>query len=246
MSFTPKRHARNDPRMKATHHGLSLAALPEPERAAAVAARLAELKPGDELLLVSDCAPDAVLPHLQTAFPDGFDWWPLERGPSTWRVLVQRREADGDAPRTITNLMCADHGRLDKLYGHVYRALEAGHLESARALLAEFETGLKRHVAAEEEILMPLMAERGGPRGPRDAEQMHEEHQRIVSALEEAVSAVALVSPEGAKSAIALLTHMRFVLEGHNQNEERLLYPIGDRETDAAERADTIARIQAL
>ena len=225
---------------------LDLAALGSDERRTAVQAQFDALAPDDGFVFHAAHDPQPVLAHFQETYPDGFDWWPLERGTGRWRIQVAKTAAETEAPRTVTNLMCADHQRLDRLYGRLYKALETQDLDTSRALLLEFEVGLLRHIAAEEDILMPLMAERCGHRGVKDAAQMHEEHGRIQEAFKNAKTALADATADAFKDATAALTEMRFILEGHNQNEERMLYPVSDLETSANERQDILTRIQAL
>ncbi len=209
----------------------------------ALSARFRDLAPGDAFVLWTETDPEPLLRSLQADALDIVEWWPLERGPVTWRIHIAKVDAGVASPRTITNLLCADHQRLDRLYGRLYKALEAGDLEGARGLLAEFEIGLLRHIAAEEDILMPLTAERCGRRGVQDAAQLHAEHERIQESF--ALAKAALGNTQFQESAAAL-TEMRFILEGHNQNEERTLYPMSDMETSAKERREILARIQAV
>lgn len=225
---------------------LDLRTLPAADHAAVLLEQLDALEPGAGFILLAGADPAPFREQLQADRPNALEWWPLECGPAVWRVHVTRHDGDPAVPRTITNVMCADHQRLDKLYGRIDRALETGNGDAARGLLAEFRVGIDRHIAAEEDVLMPLLAERCQGRWPKDAAQMRVEHQGILAELTNAEAALATRAPDNAGRARTALTNMRFLLEGHNQNEERVLYPLSDSTATPTERADLLKRIQAL
>lgn len=212
----------------------------------ALLACFGSLAPDTGVTVCGDASPGRVLRSLQASYPNTLEWWPLEWTPGRWRVCMARRDADPVVPRTITDLMVSDHLRLDRMYGRIYRLLEAGDLQAARCKLGEFATGLRRHIVVEEGFLMPLMVSQGRPSAQAESTKLAEEHERIQNELRQAIAAVDDRNSNAAADACAALTRMRFLLEGHNRNEEQVLYPQCEQAVNPDERAEFIRRIQAL
>jgi regulator of cell morphogenesis and NO signaling len=130
---------------------------------------------------------------------------------------------------SVMEYLQADHRRLDGLMGACKAKVEAGDVESARALFAEFRTGLMRHIKIEEGLLFPEfesatgLSREGGPTGV-----MRYEHAEIIRLLDSVHELF-----EGARPAADEFERLRSslvaLLHEHNQKEERILYPMTDR-----------------
>lgn len=226
---------------------LDLTPLPPDVRGATAAARLEELEPGEGLQLTLNADPADVLHHLQENCPHAFDWWPLEAGPDRWRVHLGKNEDDPEEPRSILDVMAADHRRLNHLYGQLSAAFDAEDLEQSRGRLAELRLGLGRHAQAEEDMLLPLLAAHGGPHGAKDRDSVHEDHRRMSADFAVAQNALDSGGADAIARAREALTDLEGVMRGHHRNEERVLYPVCDKAAKkAGTQAELIARIQAM
>lgn len=150
-----------------------------------------------------------------------------------------------DASNNIHDVMCAEHVRLDGVFGDLYRTLEADTLDAARPLFDALRLGLTRQGQAEEEWLMPLIRERGTAREALDAERSSDEYARVREFLDDAEQALSSGTPDAARRTLQAITQLMSVLKGHDRNRDRCLYPAADRVTTPDERADLIRRIQA-
>lgn len=143
---------------------------------------------------------------------------------------------DADAPGTVTELLGADHRRLDALLADAKRALAAGEPARARPLFTAFHEGLERHIVAEEEILFPTFEELTGMVGG-PTQVMRSEHVDIRKLLEEIAERLEQGSEGGYTTPLASLTAL---LYAHNGKEERILYPATDRAASGAGRLEAL------
>ena len=60
------------------------------ERKACVLAAFDALARGDSLIVVNDHLPNGLLAHFNELRPGLFEWRPLEQGPYTFRVQIER------------------------------------------------------------------------------------------------------------------------------------------------------------
>lgn len=216
------------------------------KRESAVLERFAALSPGAAVAVCTDADPAGLLHRLQAAAPNVLDWWPLEQGPPRWRIHMGRAEWDGAQPRTLHDLLTCDHVRIDRVFGRLYQPLEDGDIARARAEFGALRLGLERHGRAEEELLLPLIAERGTDRERKDAARSQEEHDRLLEYIAEAAVALEGDGPDAVAAARRAVTSIESVLKGHDRNRERFVYPAADRVTSADERTHLLQQIQAL
>jgi len=140
---------------------------------------------------------------------------------------------------TVTEYLSWDHDRLDALLDSVSGCVERGDWPQAQRAYSGFARDLDRHIRMEEEILFPLFEARTGIAGPTPA--MRHEHELIRDAL--GVLAVVV----GLRDAVAFRAGMSVLLSlltGHNEKEERVLYPITDRVLPGRERETLAARLE--
>ncbi len=119
----------------------------------------------------------------------------------------------------ISRFMEADHDRLDSLFRE-FQGAGRSRPEEAREKFREFREGLLRHIGWEEEMLFPEFEERTGMRGAGPTAVMRMEHRQIQQFLERIQAALASGGPTG-----DLEEGLLALLKGHNEKEERVLYP---------------------
>jgi iron-sulfur cluster repair protein YtfE (RIC family) len=144
------------------------------------------------------------------------------------------------APDSVSELLGADHGRLDFVLADVKRLLAAGQLALASTSFAAFRDDLERHIAAEEEVLFPAFERSSGLVGPIHV--MREEHLEIRQLMAEVAASLAGGAAGCRATPLAALTARIFA---HNGKEERILYPMADQSVATAEaRAALVERLR--
>lgn len=121
---------------------------------------------------------------------------------------------------TILEFMSHDHDRLDAIFAEFCKEPDA---EKARDLFSQFDTGLRAHIAWEEEILFPPFEDRTGMRNTGPTAVMRMEHQQIKQHLQTILETLGKTDPSTSVNALVQ------VLTVHNQKEENILYPWLDR-----------------
>ena len=141
---------------------------------------------------------------------------------------------------TIADYLSADHDRLDKMLAAVCRQVETSQLEDAGETLAEFASGLSRHIRIEEEILFPIFEMRtcrgGGP-----TLVMRSEHREILAAVSGMRDGLARLDVDTFGEGLALL---RQLLPAHSAKEELVLYPGIESVFSDAERPLFVERLR--
>lgn len=179
----------------------------------------------DELLEVTLPAgsESALLTTFQQQKWGAFDWHPLERSGSRYRVLIRRIDPP-KSKRGIREFLGHDHQRCDALYARMENAAHEGKLVEARQLFAEFNLGMAHHFAMEEKGFFPAFEERTGMRqGPTMVMRMeHEQMRGILRQMAQAMEADNLDALMRAGGTLLL------VMQQHNVKEEQMLYPMAD------------------
>ena len=106
---------------------------------------------GDKLEIQMRREPSRLFAELRYRYSSGFYWWPLERGPVIWRVMLDKPTPAGQS--TITGMMKADHRRLYELWGDAVCAVARRWIDCIPRRLGELSIGLGRHFDIEETIL---------------------------------------------------------------------------------------------
>ncbi len=227
---------------------LDLSSLPLAARRGELLLGFSALAPGAHLTLLSPDAATEALEALQGEHPGQFDWWPLLDGPEAWRILVVRRDRDSPQRRRVLEFMDRDHERFIELLADAALALDGGDFREARRILRYFGTGLRKHARMEEEVLLPLVAEKlGSPRGP--AMLLRDHHMTLETELDllEADFSLSEGAPDPSLDILKeRLGTLEAVLREHVAAEERILYPVVDHLLDAAERDAVVRRCQAM
>lgn len=201
------------------------------------------LPPGESFVFSSNDPPDWLLATLRTERKGQFDWTPLDAGRPGYRVEISRRSAERGTLRQVSDALGWDHERLARLEVGAFVARAAGDTETAHTWYEAFSSGLRRHIAVEEQILFPIFEERSGlPRGSGPTEVMRMEHQEIVKLLGEILRTIGDPAklPDGKRA----LFHE--ILEEHHQKEEGMLYPAMDEVLTPEEGDELVCRIQSF
>lgn len=199
------------------------------------------LAPGERFILVNDHDPRPLLYQFQNEHNGDYEWWPLEQGPSVWRIAIARTK-EKLVNRSVTDYFQTDHRRLDAIYEDFSGAMKDGLWAEAEKAFKEFNVGLRRHIKAEEEILFPVFEDKTGMHGEGPTAVMRMEHKDIRELLDKILS---LISAKDAKAKDAAFTLVN-ILSDHNMKEEHILYPESDSFMSDPERAEVIKKTQTL
>lgn len=207
--------------MSAVSASLDLRTLPEREQPLALIALLSDLAPGGVIELRAAEPPAFLLQRVNVKLRGALAW-DIDQAADGWVARV-RRSAD-TPPRDVLDLLQRDHHRLDALLGRALRQLNAGDVAAAEPLLVAFARGLRRHLHAEDEILVHALAGAGVPA----LEIMVREHRELLEQLGTVESGLR-DAPAGARPDawelepfVALLTG---TLAKHEHREESNVFP---------------------
>lgn len=173
-----------------------------------------ELRPGRACLLLTREDPALLMASLNLQLREALAWQSAECEGS-WQTTVHL--ALDTAPRDVIDILVRDHRRLDALLGRALRRLNAADPAAARPMLEEFAAGLRRHAAAENELIAPALA-------PAPVDDMLREHGELLEQLGAVEDALAH-SPE-AWELEALAALLSALLAKHEQREEGNLFPV--------------------
>ncbi|MBF0194693.1 MAG: hemerythrin domain-containing protein [Magnetococcales bacterium] len=190
--------------------------------------------------LIADFDLRALLPALQEKNWGKFNWFPLEDGPSIWRVDLTLLNP-AVSPRGIEELFTSDHQRCDEIFVLVEAAAQAGDLDKAKKNFAEFILGMNHHFAMEEEGFFPAFEQATGmTQGPTMVMKMeHTQMRGLLMQMQEAVN------KEDVGEISQITSTLMVIMRQHNIKEEQMLYRMGGMHL--SNQADTILRtVQAL
>ncbi len=194
----------------------------------AVVRKIAQLRPGEYIELVSDQDPKILLLRLQESHGAQFDSWRLQSGPAVRRLRITKR--DPDLVRTIADLLSADHQRLRETWSAGRYAVAECNLNEVHRAFSEFSLGLNSHMQMEEQILFPAIEERTGMRDAGPTAAMRTEHARFRKILARLTKALEWESCEAITRMLqSEPTTPEDLFNSHDLREERVLYPMADR-----------------
>jgi hemerythrin-like domain-containing protein len=206
-------------------------------------AAVAALEPGLGLSFVSRCDLGAIKEVLSRALAGELEWCELESGPELWEVVVCRRRP-GTGRNQVVELMQADHFLIDDLMSQASQQA-ARRPEAVGATCRRLAAALRRHLAVEDQVLMPLVAERLGAPEPRMAGLVrdHLEIERLLHELGE-VGRRLEARLAGAHRLAETADRLEEVLLRHIRLEERVLYAVTDLLCTGEEREALLRRCQ--
>ena len=201
------------------------------------------LAPGGSIRIVTDHDPRPLLASFQQERPGLYDWAHIEEGPERWQASITRRFPSRAGRSTISDMLGFDHDRLDVLLAETRDAWARGDLALATTQFDAFETGLRRHIHVEDEVLFPAFeAITGTPPELGPTAVMRYEHREIDLAL---AGVRAAILAENTREPAAMGDLVR-ILEAHNRKEEHVLYPMTDGHLDEAQREHLCRTIETM
>jgi hemerythrin-like domain-containing protein len=208
---------------------------------AAVLPVLDALEPNERVTLeLSPSGATSTLEALQSSRKGLFEWSVLGGG-SPLRIELRRRNVPQGELRGVTEALGWDHDRLEEIEAAAFAARDAAEYSRAGELWREFETGLRRHIGFEEQLLFPVFEQRlGFPPQAGPTAVMRHEH-RLIEALLAQIASEIGVAGSAAERTRERLHH---VLGEHNVKEEQILYPQTDGALDPREADALVASIQ--
>lgn len=124
---------------------------------------------------------------------------------------------------SLTHGLATDHRRLDAILATCKSEAAVARFPAAAEHLASFQSGLARHIEAEESVLFPelerLLPQAGGP-----TRVMRAEHAELLARVARLDDALRRTDPAWQPQ----VRELEDLLEGHNLKEERILYPMAD------------------
>lgn len=145
-----------------------------------------------------------------------------------------------EPPRTLTELLAADHDVAEQSLRAIVSHVEAGDFAHALAECLVMEPELRRHIAVEEEIVFPVFELRLGMVGGATL-ALREEHREIERAMALMSGSLAAGSAPGFQDAYRSF-EATFV--DHARREETLLYPSLDGALSTAETEKLAQRLR--
>jgi uncharacterized protein (DUF2249 family) len=200
------------------------------------------LQPAGSLEIVARRKPGQLFFELQHHYGLDFYWWPLERGPGSWRVVLAK-PALGVKP-TVASMMSADHGHLDQLWDKLGTAVELSHFRCIRRCVDELSLGSRRYIGIEESLLFPLLEAQTGAR--RATARMRSEHRQIERALDRFDELCRITDRATILQSHEQELQMRELFESHCHKEEATLYPAMDIAFNPEEKSNLLPVIQAF
>lgn len=112
------------------------------------------LRPGECVTLLSGENPRVVLRELKQRLGDALDWTIERRREQLWHVGLRLR---GPEHVNLHDLLSRAHVRLDAQFMQLTHRVRAGETADARAALRDYGERLRRHVQAENDLLVPAL-----------------------------------------------------------------------------------------
>jgi hemerythrin-like domain-containing protein len=139
------------------------------------------------------------------------------------------------------SVLLGEHDELEQLFNKHQRALLARDLESAVATISTFESTLQRHIAYEDEVLLPLFAAKRAETEGATLPIFHAEHRKLrETAATLAKSTAALYDSSDILGSILKLLDDESLFKGlfnhHALREKNLFFPRLDASTTEWER----------
>ena len=139
------------------------------------------------------------------------------------------------------SILLSEHDELEELFDKHQRALIVKDLGTAVATISKFENELKRHIAYEDEVLLPLFAAKRAETEGATLPIFHAEHRKLrQTAANLAKSTAALSDSSDILGAILKLLDDESLFKGlfshHALREENLFFPRLDACTTEFER----------
>ncbi|OBS09243.1 hemerythrin domain-containing protein [Acidihalobacter prosperus] len=201
---------------------IDLAARGEQTEHSYLLGRLRGLVRGQQTEILAYDDPRILLDALTLELRNGIYWDVVEAGPPVWRVRVRRRE--DVAASDLVDLLTRDHVRVDHLFATALHRSNAGDMDTALAHFRVYAACLRRHVEAENDLVVPVLSLPRSARGDDPTSIMLREHEEII----EHTVMIEEMLDEGMDDAGMLAPFFAIIsgqLAKHEWREENNLFP---------------------
>jgi len=164
-------------------------------------------------------------------------WTPLIEVDGRRLYSAHNENCEALRPQSVFECMVMDHVHIHQIAEEMNQSVEAEEWGDLSPTVSFFHAMLKRHIEFEEEILLPLLAQRyASPRGP--AYVLGSEHRWILTSAAELEE---LVRHQGRPEIIRNRTRaLTTYLVAHAAREEDLLYALVDAQLTSDERESLV------
>lgn len=186
---------------------------------------LRDLHHGEVCTLVSIDDPTLIMETVNVLTRHRFGWELTDQGPPVWRAIVQL--LDDASYASLVELLEEDHVRLDVLFANAMHNVNAGKLDRARTYFQDFAIAIRRHVYAEDSVVLPLLSAAERERFGSTAQAVGREHAevlRLVDRLHHALDA----QQQASQDLGLLFRDLSETLAKHEAREELMLFPAWD------------------
>ena len=125
----------------------------------------------------------------------------------------------------LTAFFEQDHRDCDARWADVEELLDTQDVDAARPAWQKFNTGMRRHLAMEEEVLFPAFESAAKMAGGGPTAVMRMEHQQMRGLLDQIESAMESGDTE---QALDIGDTLLMLIQQHNIKEEGMLYPMAE------------------
>ncbi len=125
----------------------------------------------------------------------------------------------------LADFFAQDHRDCDSRWAELEGLLDNGNTDAATQAWREFDDGMRRHFAMEEDILFPAFDARSGMGGGGPTAMMRMEHQQMRGLLDQIGIAM---NSDNTEEALDLGDTLLMVIQQHNVKEEGMLYPMAE------------------
>jgi hemerythrin-like domain-containing protein len=140
---------------------------------------------------------------------------------------------------SLREYFTADHRDCDAQWAAVETSVDAGNAQDIEASWSRFDTGMRRHLDMEEQVLFPAFEQRTGMVDAGPTFVMRGEHTQMRGVLEQMAGALA---GGDHRELLDLGDTLLMLIQQHNSKEERMLYPLAE-EALASEWPELRARL---
>jgi uncharacterized protein (DUF2249 family) len=208
--------------------------LSDQERARVLA--FERLVPGDSLGIVAQRRPGQFVAELQVRYETRFYWWPLERSPLAWRVILARPALGSLAG--VAAVMAADHLQLCELWAQFERAAELCQIDRVHRQ--------RRYIDIVEAILFPVLEGRSEMSIAGRTEEMRREHCEIGRIADQLGRILTTTDCAAILEMFDQPVEPMTLFQRHCRREEAALYPFMDIVFNRAEERELLSLLQTF
>lgn len=130
-----------------------------------------------------------------------------------------------DTKTSLAGFFAQDHSDCDARWVDVEDLLDNADTAAAREAWQAYDTGMRRHLAMEEDVLFPAFDAMSGMAGGGPTAMMRMEHQQMRGLLDQIGEAM---EAGDAQEAMDIGDTLLMLIQQHNVKEEGMLYPMAE------------------